>query len=127
MVIAARDRNALWINQPAQFESFQRLQSALMLRFPFSSVLRYNYETALYGQERDQNSAFGKVFVQYDPAEPDCQGVLRPSIRIWVQGEVALTEAFKNYPAKGQAAAGKRATFNSYALYLGENPLRRTT
>jgi hypothetical protein len=113
MVIAARDRKALWVNQPAQFDSFQKLQSALMNRFPHSIVERYNYETALYGQEKDPNSVLGKVFVQYDPAEPDCEGVLRPSIRIWVQGEDVLTDAFKNYPAQGQAAPGKRATFNS--------------
>lgn len=113
MIIAARDRDAPWLDAPAKPDKFQRLHDALQLRFPYSTIEENNYVTSVRGEYLDKDSQFGKVLVQYDPAQPDCHGVLYPSFRVWVQGNVASTLAFARYPMQPRGAAGKRATFNS--------------
>ena len=113
MIIAARDRDALWLDAPAKSNKFERLRDALQVRFPYSTIQENNYITSILGEYLNETSQYGKVLVQYDPAQPDCHGVLYPSFRVWVQGNVASITAFAGYPLQPRGVAGKLATFNS--------------
>jgi len=111
MVIAGRDKFHPDVNSPAYI---LRIVSYLQERFPYQPVGMVNYKAALNSEELGDGNhdEWGKVLVQYDPAQPDCEGEVHPTCRIWIAGKPYPDIRYMNY-GTGEARVGRRDTSNS--------------
>lgn len=89
-VIAGREKFLPDVDHPAYDTYILRIVTYLQERFPYRPVGLVNYKAALDNEilSDGNHDEWGKVLVQYDPAQPDCEGETHPTFRVWVAGKV---------------------------------------
>jgi hypothetical protein len=70
-------------------DQVQQIKSHLSNLLPNIGIEVHTYVRAKFDEELDQ-TLLGKVTIQYDPNQPNCNGIQQPAYRIWLMDQVII-------------------------------------